>query len=236
MKRFWTAEKIFDGCSITLDSEESKHARKVLRLEEGAKILLSNGSGIEAEAEITSLQKDTLVVFVKKILRIEKERFPRIEIIQSLLKGPRMDWFVEKATELGVNSIHPVNSKYSVAGSKEDRWQRIAHSAIKQSGNTRLPDISSTQELFELCAKLPEKSLKILLRPGAEKSLASILQEQNDKSPIYLALGPEGGFSEEEEQELEALGFLPAALAKNILRGETAGIAALSIALHIIDF
>lgn len=236
MKRFSTQLEIIADAQIELGPDESKHAVKVLRLEQGDEVLLSNGRGIEALAKILSVHKTSVILHVEKITKVESARRRRVEIVQALLKGPRMDWLIEKATELAVDAIHPVTSQFSVAASKDDRWQRIAQAAMKQSGNIRLPEISSCQNLLTCAEKLPSDSLKIILSPSAPQSLWQTIQNHSGNTPIYLALGPEGGFSDAEENQLVQQGFIPAKLAKNILRGETAAIAALAIALHAIDF
>lgn len=241
MKRFLVSEPLEKGKAIRLSPQESKHALRVLRLKLGDKVLLVNGRGVEAVGVIQTEDKEGALIEVAECKQSEQIRETRIELFQSCLKGPRMDWLVEKLVELGVDALYPVNSKYTVAqGEKEERWQRIAQSAAKQSGNPIMPEIHPVTPFDSRLKELPRTdSLCILLSPQANMGLGKVIEEQQKRKKakrLILAIGPEGGFSEEEEEELLLKGFIPAALSKQILRGETAAITALAIAVHAIDF
>jgi 16S rRNA (uracil1498-N3)-methyltransferase len=233
MRRFLVKEELKAGSLITLSPEESRHAVKSLRLAEGSTIALMDGRGLEAEGRIRSANMGAMVVEVVSVRKTEAA-LP-IEIIQAVLKGPKVDWLVEKLTEIGVAEIRLATTKYTVAtGEKIDRWQRIAQAAVKQSGNPLIPSIHAAQPLTELLPNLGP-GLKILLQPGAEKGLVALIRE-NRGQRVILAIGPEGGFSPEEERYLQEAGFVPAALSRQILRGETAALVAAALAAHSIDF
>jgi len=237
MKRFLVGEPLTPGARIQLSPEESKHCTRVMRQAVGDTILLTDGKGIEAEARIISTEKSGVVAEVSALREAASRPF-RFELIQAPLKGPRMDWLVEKATELGVDSLHVVDSQFSVAGGeRSERWLRLAQSAMKQSGNLRMPEIHDSAPLAEVLARLPASFSGFLLSPGARTGLAEAVGAAlaQGKSHVVLAIGPEGGFSGEEEEAFVAKGFLPCLLSSQILRGETAAMAALAIALHTLE-
>jgi len=234
MKRFLVKERLEQGAIVKLDAEESRHAAKSLRLEAGQEVLITDGRGREAQGEVISAGPAAVEVRLGEIR--ESGKTVRLELLQSVLKGPKMDWLVEKATELGVSAIYPAQSERTVAsGDRKDRWLRIAESAVKQSGNLNLPEIHDLRPLASAMA-LPEGAVGLMLQPGAGKGLADWIREKKGSTRFVLAIGPEGGFTETEEEALLAAGYLPAALSRQILRGETAGVAALAIAAHAIDF
>jgi 16S rRNA (uracil1498-N3)-methyltransferase len=235
MKRFLVRQSLSVGARLQLNREESRHALKVLRLAVGDHALVADGQGQEAKARVVSADRDGVWLEVEALSASARPQ-AAIELIQGVLKGPRMDWLVEKITELGVETLRPVTTDFSVSkGEREDRWERIAESALKQSGNLRLPDILRTASLAEALAGLGE-GFRVHLHPSAPFSLAKILAEARNPGRVILAVGPEGGFSPAEEKLLAGAGFRPAALSKNVLRGETGAIVAAAITRHLIDF
>ncbi len=237
MKRFLVSEKLAAGARIQLSADESKHCLRVMRLGAGDRILLTDGKGQEAEATILTADKNGVVTEVT-VLREGASRGFRIELLQAPLKGPKMDWLVEKATELGVDALHVMESQFAVAGGERvERWQRIAQSAMKQSGNTRMPLLFEAASLDAILARIPAGFSGFLLSPGAKTGLAEAVGAAvaQGKSHMLLAIGPEGGFSGAEEEAFAKRGFLPCLLSSQILRGETAAIASLAIALHTLE-
>lgn len=236
MKRFLVPGNLQVGEKVLLPAEEARHAYKVLRLGVDDEVLLTNGHGKEAHGRIVESSKEATYVEVLSVIVKAGSRKCAVEIIQAPLKGQRMDWLVEKFTELGVDALHPVKTEFTVAGQdKEERWARLVQAAVKQSGNSRAMRISPLQEL-EAAARMD--GLKFLLSPSASTGLARELAQSLSQKParIILAIGPEGGFSPAEEQHLIHQGFRAVALSHQILRGETAGLAAACITLHLVDF
>jgi len=234
MRRFLVHEKFIEGQTLNLSTEESRHAVKSLRLQPGAQIFLTDGQGQSAEAEIVAIEGEIVQARVIRLQVFSRGR--SLALLQAPLKGPKMDWLVEKITELGVSDLHLIKTQHTVAtGEKIERWQRLAQAAVKQSGNAHLPVIHPIRPLAEVAAQL--QGLKILLQPGCSEGLAAVVAaRREEEGGITLAIGPEGGFSAQEEAELFRAGFVPAALSLQILRGETAALAALAIAAHSIDF
>lgn len=237
MKRFLVNEELRPCTRIRLSAEESKHATRVMRLQPGDKVLLADGRGKEAEAELVSAGRDGAIVEVKSVREAAARPF-RLELLQGTLKGARMDWLVEKATELGVDAIRAVDTQYSVAGDRADRWARVAQAALKQSGNLRAPELPEVAPLANALTSLAPGHHGFLLSPTAESGLGAAVARAlpQGKGTVVLAIGPEGGFSPEEEKLLEDKGFRPCRLSAQILRGETAGLVAAAIALHALEF
>lgn len=235
MRRFLVDAPLLPGQSITLSAEESRHASRALRLSEGDEILITDGKGTEAAARILS----TADYVTAEITRVSKvECAVSLELLQAPLKGPKMDWLVEKLTEIGVTVVHLAATQHTVAsGEKVDRWHRIAQAAVKQSGNPRIPTIHPIRPFPDALHALGD-CLRVHLQPGAPRGLAEVVKEgvKNGAVRIVLAVGPEGGFSPVEEKLLQEAGFACAALSRQVLRGETASVAALAIAAHSIDF
>lgn len=240
MKRFLVQSDLAVGARVQLSPEEAKHAHRVLRLEVGSEVLVTNGRGTEALGKIVESSKEGMWVEVTSLKASAPARACKVEVMQAPLKGPRMDWLVEKLTELGVDVLHPVQTERTVSNKdKEDRWARLVQAAVKQSGNVHALELAPALDVEAALAEEKSRSgLKLLLAPGATEGLAQALKSGLPKKPgrILLAIGPEGGFSAGEEAEFIRQGFQPVALSRQILRGETAGLTAAAITLHLVDF
>lgn len=248
MRRFFVDSDFSPGQVLLLSGDdfrdEIKHMTKTLRLQPGAEIGLLNGRGGFALAKIQKISRDAVELLVASA----SERLPRwrIHLVQAALKGPRMDWLVEKITEWNAVALYPVWTEFSVAaeeGGRIDRWQRIAQAAIKQSGAGLLPEIHAVQDLAAVDAALPKGCARVVLHPEAGAQPLAALARQivadaalSQNRDIALLIGPEGGFSDSEIEKLRARGWRMAALGETILRGETAGIAGTAILSHCVDF
>jgi 16S rRNA (uracil1498-N3)-methyltransferase len=167
----------------------------------------------------------------------ERESPLRITLGQGLLKGERMKFVIQKATELGVDRIIPLVSARSipiVEGEREtlrlERWRRIAQEAAKQCGRTVVPEIGSIHELGDFLSQ--GEGARVILWEGEPTPLRAVIEEIDPQGGITLLIGPEGGFSEEEVSTAQASGFHVAGLGKRILRAETATLSVLSILQH----
>lgn len=241
MRRFFVETDLAAGGRVRFSPEETKHAARVLRLSVGAEVLVLNGRGLEARARLLGLEPEGAEAEILEVKEVKKA--VRLELLQAPLKGPKMDWLVEKLTELGVDALRPARTERTVAAGnltadKEDRWARIAQAAVKQSGNATFPKLHPLASLAEALKQLPAESARVHLQPGAAESLHEVIvkAKKGGARTVILAIGPEGGFSPDEEILLESAGFAPASLSRQVLRGETAALAALAIAAHCIDF
>lgn len=220
---------------LTLSGQSGQHVARVLRMRAGDELVIFDGLGGEHHGRIESIQGDKVEITLLRHEAIEREAPVPITLLQGVSRGERMDWTIQKATELGVHRIVPVSSLRSMVKLKGDRaknrrqhWQQVAISACEQCGRNRVPDIEAPVSLEEGLSMMEAFSLKLTLRADAEKRLS----ELPDSPPqVCIAIGPEGGFDDREYQLLEQAGFQGLRLGPRILRTETAGLAAMAALL-----
>jgi 16S rRNA (uracil1498-N3)-methyltransferase len=194
-----------------------------------------NGNDGEFGASVVSLGKNSAVVRVDIAIETATESALKVHLVQGISRGERMDFVVQKATELGVKRISPVFTEYGVvrldddrARKRRDHWDSVATSACEQSGRIRPPLIDAPMDLnawFGAGAK--ESDTDLILRPGAAAALASLAAPV---TKVCLLIGPEGGFSEKEYDDAEIAGFTAVSIGPRILRTETAALTAIAIA------
>jgi 16S rRNA (uracil1498-N3)-methyltransferase len=212
------------------------YLKDVLRVKPSDELEIIDGSGTVYSAIVSSIHKDKIKLEIINSAKSEAELKTKIILAQSLPKSKKMDFIVQKCTELGVSEIIPVVSERSVAkGEKSGRWQKIAKEAAEQSGRALIPKISALTDFQSLLKKKNEFDLA-LIPWELEKTnkLKAILQNSSPKNIIIL-IGPEGGFSSQEIEQAKAAGFIPVSLGKRILRAETAGLAILSMIMYELD-
>ena len=234
MHRFYPDPDQSRGDLVFLTAEDSHHALTVLRLKAGAYVEVIT-DGIPWLAEITG--EEGKIVSVKKISPLPStEPKLAITLYQGLPKADKMDWIVQKATELGVSRIIPVAMDRSVvrfsesdSRKKAERWQKISREAGKQSGRCILPEISLPLTVNQLVASQELPALKVVPWEEAESfGPLSLRKAYPETDSLGILIGPEGGITSREIDLLKAAGFLPMTLGKRILRTETAGIAAVA--------
>ena len=237
MARFFTRhENVRDGRGF-LDGSEVGHLRRVLRLAAGDRIIVFEETGREHEAVITRLTDDKCEFEVLRSWVAHTESRLRVTLAVGLTKGEKMDFVVEKATELGAHAIAPFSSEFSVPRldqrkieARTERWSKIALSAVKQSGRTRAPDILPVRDFQSLAAADWSDTLKLFFweRERAQ-SLQAVRQRSDQTGAVLVVIGPEGGFSESEADAARTHGFETVHLGPRILRAETAAVTALSL-------
>ena len=230
---FVVSDTIADG-RVMLRGEELLRMRKVLRLRPGAQILLFDTEGMEHEAFIHAYGESTAEITVVRSYDPQRESPLAITLAQAVGKGDKMDWVVEKTTELGVARIVPFLSSYTVpkldrgrGDKRRERWSKIAISAAKQSGRTRIPAILDVQDFETLLTRDWQCEGKLFFweRPSG-KGLVAVQEESSVLRSVLVVVGSEGGFSAEEESKASGHGFQTVRLGKRILRTETAAMAA----------
>lgn len=236
--RFFYEGNFFPGQEVVLhpqsDANEFKHLKKVLRLLPGDMVYLNNGRGLEAKSRIHSVSNESIVLSVANVSSLPAP-VCAIQLFQGVLKGQRMDWAVEKLTELGLGGFFPLLTKFSNMGERDcekrrSRWKRLSRAALKQSGGGFLPKVHSPRKLERcLTEEIPPHTACFFLNPGPKTLLSSLLELRAIPKSIYLLVGPEGGFHPEEVVGLEEKGFCSASLGGSVLRGETAGLLAVGI-------
>jgi 16S rRNA (uracil1498-N3)-methyltransferase len=224
MDLFYIPEFVPGQQQIILSADESHHAKRVLRKRKGDFLRLTDGRGYDLSAKI---QEDRSTQLLLQLQKQEKTAFPPenlIEVAISTIRPNRMDWAIEKLTELGVQTIVPLHCLFTnYRQIKTDHLRKIAVSAMKQSGQFYLPEIRPAISFSQWLQETGnEKGLKLL----AHQSLAYDVQQDKsgrDKKK-FLAVGPEGGFHPDEISQAQQLGFQILPLGQTILRTETAAV------------
>ncbi len=243
LRRCFVPAPLVSEATLMLPSGASTHIAKVLRLRVGAALSLFDGRGGEFEAQILALERDGVRVRIGAHRAIEREAPVKVTLLQCLARGERMDWIVQKATELGVAAIVPVISEHSIvrldeagAQRRQQHWQAVAVSACEQCGRNRIPELNPPVAFERACAETrgptaPGAGARLLLAPAGAQTLASAakaLSAPGAIASLSLLIGPEGGLSAQELALAQLHGFIACRLGPRILRAETAPLAALS--------
>ena len=229
------------GATLTLSGDEGKYLSRVLRLVEGDRLTICTDGGLEYECSIKELRGKSVIVSIDSLCKVDRESPLDITLCQALPKGKKMDLILQKGTELGVRRFVPFISSRSVSRpeggpGKSSRWSKIVLEAARQCGRNFIPKVEMPIPFDELLSSLSEIKddgvLKLVPWEGEEakgiKSLAG-----KDVHDIFLLIGPEGGFSEEEVARAGEVGFKPVTLGRRLLRTETAGLATVSILQYL---
>ena len=221
------------GAQFALDADAAQHVAKSLRLKAGDALVVFDGRGGEYDAAIQRIDRDRVDVKVGAFRQAERESTLALGLVQGLPEADKMDWIIQKATELGIAWIQPVTCERSVvrlsgdrAARREAHWRRVAVAAAEQCGRTRIPDVRPNLGFLSWLA-VPADTPRWMLSPEA-RPLASLGAAP---SPLELLVGPEGGFSERERELLSDHGCVAVSLGPRVLRTETAPVAALA-AIH----
>ena len=217
---------------IILDGESARHIAKSLRMRVGDVICVTDGGGDDYGCQIEEITKDEVVLKVCYKQACESEPSCRVTIYQGVPKSSKMEDIIQKCVELGVCKIVPTLTKRCVsrpddkaAGKKNQRYQKIALEAAQQSGRGIVPKIENMKTLRQAIAE-DEDDVKIVFYEGGGEKLADIVKLDTESVSVFI--GPEGGFEQEEVEQIEASGGVRATLGKRILRTQTAPVAALT--------
>lgn len=231
MPRFHCSVPLSAGASLALPAGAARHVQ-VLRMQPGDALTLFDGAGGEYAATVERMGRSDVSVTVGTHLAVEREAPRAVHLAVGMPANERMDWLVEKATELGVASIQPLATAHGVlrlvgerAEKKRAHWEAIAIAACEQCGRNRVPVIHPVQSLSGWLETQgsPAARLVLSLAEGT-RSLAGL---DADAQGVTVLSGPEGGLSGSEEQQAIARGFAPVTLGSRVLRAETAALAAL---------
>ena len=229
--------------TIRITGDLLHHLRDSLRIHPGDFLALSDGSGTRYRIEVTHVSSQAIDGCITDRQSEPPQKTSPIVLGQALIKGDKMDWIIQKATELGIATLVPIHSTHSVIKPNPERlehqrsrWARIARDAAQQSERWTIPAIADPVGLEEICREYASTSLKgILMERSSGPSLAGISLPLDRQHPIVLLVGPEGGWAPDEQRLAQERGFLPLTLGPRILRAETAAIAALSILQSRLD-
>jgi 16S rRNA (uracil1498-N3)-methyltransferase len=228
---------LIPGSLVELPPDTASHLAKVLRARSGDELILFNGDGREFNGAIEAVRGSRVSASVGDGRHVDRESPLAITLVQCVPRGDRMDFIVQKATELGVARIVPVLSQRSVvrldkaqAESKAIHWRAVAVSACEQCGRNRLPTIEAAQPLLNY---LGESSVgtgpRLVLEPESASLAHPTAQDLGGAATIAaaeIAIGPEGGFASDELEAFRVAGFSQIGLGPRVLRTETAAIAA----------
>ena len=234
LKRLYVAEKLAAGAELHLGEESARYLGRVLRLRVGDSVHVFNGDDGEWSATISRFGKNRVTLLVHDAVANTAESDLKIHLVQGISRGERMDFVVQKATELGVDRVTPVLTDYGVvklddkrAGKRRLHWQRVAESACEQSGRVNPPRVDAPLPLNDwLGTARAGDSTDLVLAPGTGQALTKVAKPA---AGLCLLIGPEGGFSEREYDDAANSGFEAVTLGPRVLRTETAAVAAIAI-------
>lgn len=232
--RFIVRQPLHVGQTVALPAFAAEHAVRVLRMREGDAITVFNGDGQDYQGRIAHVRRVEASVYIEEMSAVDVESPLSITLVQAVVRSEKMDWILQKATEMGVTRIIPVTTERSEvklgeerAEKRHARWLHVIESACEQSGRGRVPDLLMPNALAQFAADLPtstESALRLALHPEAATSLSALAPAAD----IMLAIGPEGGFGARDLAILDMVGFLRLRLGPRILRTETAGTVAMA--------
>ena len=239
-KFFVEPSKISNGI-ITIDTEDVNHITRVLRMKIGDKITVCDSMGFDYTAEIFEINKSSILC--NELDKIKSDTEPDLKVIlfQGLPKGSKMEYIIQKTTELGISKIVPVSMSRCVSkienkkdgDKKKERWQKISEAAAKQSGRGIVPEVTVPITFDKVLEALLE--CDVVFAPyecEQDNSIKNVIKGISGNKTVGFIIGPEGGFSPEEIARLEDKGIPPVTLGKRILRTETAGEAVLAMLMY----
>jgi len=233
LTRIFCDSPLKSNVELTLPAAGAYHVGRVLRLREGAPLTVFDGAGSEFHAEIVRVAADQVTIMLGLQMAPVGESPLKVTLIQGVSRSERMDWTLQKATELGVNAIAPVLTARSVvrldakqAEKKRGHWRGIVIGACEQCGRSRIPSVAAPIGMRDYLTSVRKEGLRLVLSPVAPGSLAGL---SSLPSKVELLIGPEGGLDDEELGAAEKAGFMPVRLGPRILRTETAAVVALTV-------
>ncbi|MGA2710050.1 MAG: 16S rRNA (uracil(1498)-N(3))-methyltransferase [Steroidobacteraceae bacterium] len=219
------------GAALELPPETAAHVAKVLRARVGDGLILFNGDGREFSAEIESVRGARVRASVGPGTFVDRESALAVTLVQSVPRGDRMDFIVQKATELGVARIVPTLSQRSVvrldarqSEAKATHWRAVVVSACEQCGRNRVPAVEEPRQLIDYLGAAAGGGTRLVLEPDADADTVT----RDVAGSVEIAIGPEGGFAPDELEAFHLAGFKRVRFGPRILRTETAAIAALT--------
>jgi 16S rRNA (uracil1498-N3)-methyltransferase len=233
MPRFYCPPPLPAQGSFNLPPDAAHHASRVLRLRTGEPVQLFDGEGRESHGIIEDLSGKQVVIGQLSEVEVDRESPLRVVLAQALSSSEKMDWVIQKATELGVTEIQPLATERSVAklsaeraAKRTEHWQQVVVSACEQCGRNVLPIIHPPLDIMVWLQQMrAEKISKFILLPQGAKSLQS---QEKPQGTVVLLIGAEGGFSVAESDSALLCGFTPVKLGARVMRTETAAVAGLA--------
>ncbi len=241
MSKFFVKKNQIVDNQILITGQDTNHISKVLRSKTGDAILVCDGEGNDYRALIESIEKEQITCSILESYPCKNEPEVKVTLYQGLPKQGKMEWIIEKCTEMGISTIVPVQMTRSVvkldasqSEKKKERWQKTANEAAKQCGRGVIPQVMTPIKFMDLKREDLPDYLLVPYEEEKAKPIKFALRDKKEKS-VGIFIGPEGGFTEEEIAHLAGMGAESVTLGPRILRTETAGVVALSLVLYEFD-
>ena len=239
MYKFFVSGNQICSNNMKIVGEDVNHIANVLRLKSGEQIIVCNkDTGKSYISKIDEINKDYIICKIVEDIIESTESYVNIDLFQGIPKMDKMEYIIQKATELGVKNIFPVNLERCIVKldskseiKKIERWQKIAEVAAKQSKRDKIPAIKNIVNIKNICQEIKKYDIILIAYENEEKNkLKKVLKDldREKKLNIGIVVGPEGGLTEKEVQQLTDLGAKSVTLGKRILRTETASLMILS--------
>ncbi|MCC8169761.1 MAG: 16S rRNA (uracil(1498)-N(3))-methyltransferase [Oscillospiraceae bacterium] len=241
MPKFFTARENISDTQIVIDNEDVNHISRVLRMNIGDEITVCDGRGFDYKVKITEIEDKKIICEITEKHKSDTEPNIEVTLFQGLPKASKMDYIIQKPTELGITRFVPCkllrcvtkleNQKAEMK--KTERWQKIAEAAAKQSGRGIVPKIVPPMTLEQVIEEM--RGYDICFAPyecEEKKNLRSVLRSKSEIKRAAYIIGPEGGFAPSEIDKITSAGIDTVTLGKRILRTETAGEAVLSMIMY----
>ncbi|MDD5428047.1 MAG: 16S rRNA (uracil(1498)-N(3))-methyltransferase [Candidatus Omnitrophica bacterium] len=236
MSRFFVPAEAVKGNIITIGGVEAHHIIDVMRLRISDKVVTFDGTGKEYTGVIKNISRGSLTVEIISTRVVQGKETFRIALLQALPKKEKMDYIVEKATELGAGSINPVITERTIPDwteakmvSRSERWRKIAKEAAKQCGRADIPEVLPVESFADSIGRFADFDLKLIAILNEEAVPVKDAIKGSGSGKVVIAIGPEGDFSPNEAKIAKESGFKPISLGPRVLKSDTAGLALLSI-------
>lgn len=233
--RAYVEQALEVGSRLDLPEAAAAHLVRVLRLREGDGCVLFNGDGYDYSARLVASDRRGARVEVIGATPVARESPLRITLLQGIARGEKMDLILQKATELGVARIVPVDAERTevrLEGARLEKrlahWRGVVVSACEQCGRATLPRLDAPVAIAHVASGLPDAALRLSLDPQGAHALTGLGDRLGDGCEVLVAIGPEGGWSPRDREQLAGAGFEGLRLGPRILRTETAGLAAIA--------
>jgi 16S rRNA (uracil1498-N3)-methyltransferase len=234
VQRFFIDPEILTTDEIDLPAEIGHQLVRVLRSRVGDRLVLCPGDGTEWTVAVEAIQGQAVRVRKLETRTPDVDLRCDLHVAVAVLKGEKLDWTLQKLTELGARSISLLTTERTISSAGEERWskrmdryRRIVREAAEQCGGTRVPEVHEPRKVAELLPTVGGDYSSLILDPYAERSLTAALTPCPER--VLLLIGPEGGFSADEVRTAAELGAAPVKLGRRVLRAETAALAAAAL-------
>ena len=241
MPKFFVPRENITENTITIEGGDVAHISKVLRMSEGDELKLCDGRGIDYETVISEIGDKKIICDIKSSAKSNTEPDIEVTLVQGLPKASKMDYIIQKTTELGISRIIPCTLSRCVVKlenrkaeeKKVDRWRKISEEAAKQSGRGMIPEVSMPKNLDEVIKELSDFDIVFVPYECEDKNnIKDVLTSCQSPKKVGFIIGPEGGFDISEIEKIRNAGIKTVTLGKRILRTETAGEAVLAMIMY----